>query len=489
MDAAPYQFDWLIRNVLVVDGSGGTPYRADVALLGDKIAAIGDLPVAEVSADQQLDGSGLALAPGFIDVHTHDDLAVLREPAMLAKLSQGVTTVITGNCGISAAPVRLCAGLPDPMNLLGEASEFCFASFADYAAAVDACQPGVNVAALVGHTSLRASCMAQLDRPATQDEIDWMRQQLQQALAAGALGLSSGLAYQSASAAPASELLALAEPLASAGAVYTSHLRTEFDGILTAITEAADLGLALQVPVVVSHLKCAGVANWGRAGQIIALFEQRRQQQSLYCDCYPYSASSSTLDLAQVTSDFPIMITWSDAEPAQAGRLLSDIANDWGCDLFSAAARLMPAGAVYHGMSEQDVRQFLQYPASMIGSDGLPCDPLPHPRLWGAFPRVLGHYSRDQQLFSLAEAVRKMTALSAENFQLAGRGRLREGYQADLVLFDPQKVQDLATFAKPVAAATGISAVFVNGELSYQHGQLCGTRAGRFLPRSRALRN
>jgi len=479
-----YQFDWLIQNVLLLDGSGGAPYRADLAVLGDKIAAIGDLSGPEVSAKQRLDGRELALAPGFIDVHTHDDLQVLREPTMLAKLSQGVTTVITGNCGISAAPVSLCAGLPDPMNLLGKASEFVFANFAAYAEAVDACQPGVNVAALIGHTSLRASCMDSLDRPANATEVSWMREQLSQALAQGALGLSSGLAYQSASAAPPSELLALAAPLSAAGAVYTSHLRTEFDGILAAIEEAADLGLQLKVPVVVSHLKCAGVANWGRAGQIIELFERRRQQQQLHCDCYPYSASSSTLDLGQVTTDFPIFITWSHGAPQQAGRLLSDIAAEWGCDLHSAAVRLMPAGAVYHGMSEQDVQQFLQYPASMIGSDGLPCDPLPHPRLWGAFPRVLGHYSRDQQLFSLAEAVRKMTALSAENFQLSGRGRLREGYQADLVLFDPQKVQDLATFEKPVACAAGIEAVFVNGVLSYQHGELAGGRAGRFLPRA-----
>lgn len=483
MDAVHYRFDWLIRGVTVLDGSGGQPYLADVALLGDKIAAIGDLSADDISAAQQLDGAGLALAPGFIDVHTHDDLEVLRNPTMLAKLSQGVTTVITGNCGISAAPVRLVGELPDPMNLLGQPGEFQFADFAAYAAAVDNCQPGVNVAALVGHTALRASCMDRLDRAANPAELDFMRSQLSQALAQGALGLSSGLAYQSAAAAPASELLYLAAPLAAAGAVYTSHLRTEFDGILAAIQEAADLGLALQVPVVVSHLKCAGVANWGRASQIIEFFRERRQQQPLHCDCYPYSASSSTLDLAQVTADFPIMITWSEPEPDQAGRYLQDIASDWQCSLLEAAQRLQPAGAVYHGMSEQDVQQFLQFDASMIGSDGLPCDPLPHPRLWGAFPRVLGHYSRDLQLFSLATAVHKMTALSAENFQLPGRGRLREGYQADLVLFDPAQVRDLATFTAPVAAAAGIQAVFVNGVLSYQAGALTGARAGRFLPR------
>lgn len=480
------QFDWLIRGALLLDGSGGTGYLADLAVQDGKIAAIGDLSSADIQAVTLVDATGLVLAPGFIDVHTHDDLEVLRNPQLLAKLSQGVTTVITGNCGISAAPVRLRAEVPDPMNLLGDSSDFCYPLFADYAAAVDAVKPAVNVASLVGHTALRASFIDRLDRAATPDEIDQMRQALDQALSQGALGLSSGLAYHNAAAAPAGELLALAAPLAKAGAIYTTHLRTEFDGILDALTEAADLGLKLNVPVVVSHLKCAGVLNWGRAGEIRDFFAKRRKQQQFSCDCYPYSASSSTLDLAQVTADYAIMITWSEPEPLSAGRLLADIAADWQCSLPEAATRLMPAGAVYHGMHEADVQQFLQAPYSMIGSDGLPCDPLPHPRLWGAFPRVLGHYCRDLKLFNLAEAVHKMTALSAANFNLAGRGLLREGYQADLVLFDPAVVCDTATFTNPVATAAGIHAVWVNGVLSYQQGVATGQRAGRFLARQPA---
>lgn len=479
------QFDWLIRGALLLDGSGRPGYLADVAVQDGKIAAIGDLTQDDIVAKMQIDADGLVLAPGFIDVHTHDDLEVLRNPQMLAKLSQGVTTVITGNCGISAAPVTLHAEVPDPMNLLGHSADFCFPDFADYAAAVAQCQPAVNVAALVGHTALRATVMTALDRVASAAEISQMRQLLEQALAQGALGLSSGLAYHNAAAAPAQELLALAAPLAAAGAIYTTHLRTEFDGILDALTEAADLGQALQVPVVVSHLKCAGVANWGRAGEVLDFFANRRRYQQISCDCYPYSASSSTLDLAQVTADFDIMITWSEPEPASAGRLLADIAADWQCSLPQAAARLMPAGAVYHGMHESDVQQFLQAPFSMIGSDGLPCDPLPHPRLWGAFPRVLGRYCRDLQLFELAEAVHKMTGLSAQNFNLPDRGLLREGYQADLVLFDPALVRDTATFTEPVACASGIHSVWVNGVLSYQQGAASGCRAGRFLTRHR----
>jgi amidohydrolase/N-acyl-D-amino-acid deacylase len=483
------QCDLLIRNAWLLDGSGRAGWKGDLAVLAGKIAAIGDLSADAVVATQQLDAQGLVLAPGFIDVHTHDDLAVLRQPQMLAKLSQGVTTVITGNCGISAAPVSLRAEVPDPMNLLGQSSDFCYPAFADYAAAVDAAKPAVNVAALVGHTALRASFMDRLDRAATPGEISQMRQALEQALSQGALGLSSGLAYHNAAQAPSEELLVLAAPLAAAGAIYTTHLRTEFDGILDALTEAADLGLQLNVPVVVSHLKCAGVLNWGRSAEILDFFANRRKQQQFSCDCYPYSASSSTLDLAQVTADFDIMITWSEPEPLSAGRLLADIAADWQCSLPEAATRLMPAGAVYHGMNEADVQQFLKAPYSMIGSDGLPCDPLPHPRLWGAFPRVLGHYCRDLQLFALAEAIHKMTGLSAENFNLSGRGFLREGYQADLVLFDPQQIRDTATFTTPVATATGIHAVWVNGVLSYQHGVASGARAGRFIARQTSQQN
>ena len=477
------QFDLLIRNALILDGSGQAGRLADLAVVAGNIAAIGDLSSALSRANTVVDATGLVLAPGFIDVHTHDDLEVLRNPQMLAKLSQGVTTVITGNCGISAAPVLLPGEVPDPMNLLGQSADFRYPAFADYAAAVEQAQPAVNVAALVGHTALRATVMKALDQPASATDIQLMRSLLEAALSQGALGLSSGLAYHNASAAPAAELLVLAAPLAEAGAIYTTHLRTEFDGILDALTEAADLGQALQVPVVVSHLKCAGVANWGRAGEILDFFATRRQQQQFSCDCYPYSASSSTLDLAQVTADFDIMITWSDAEPQMAGLLLADIAAEWQCSLQEATVRLMPAGAVYHGMNEADVQQFLQAPFSMFGSDGLPCDPQPHPRLWGAFPRILGHYCRDLQLFNLAEAIHKMTGLSAQNFNLPDRGLLREGYQADLVLFDPQQVRDTATFTSPIACADGIQAVWVNGVLSYQQGAVTGARAGRFLAR------
>ena len=473
--------DSLIRNVLVLDGSGGEPHTADVAIDAGLICGVGQL--SQYIGRKVTEGDGRVLSPGFIDVHTHDDTSVIRTPQMLAKLSQGVTTVIVGNCGISAAPVRLAGEPPDPMNLLGDADAFRYPTFASYVAAVDAAGPAVNVAALVGHTALRNNHMDRLDRAATAAEIQAMRVQLIEALHHGALGLSSGLAYLSANAAPPQEILSLAEPLAAAGAVYVSHMRTEAEGIVEAMSEAFQVGRECHVPVFLSHLKCAGVANWGRSPEILNTLDTARAEQPVQCDCYPYAASSSTLDIRQVDERVRIVITWSRPHPEVAGQTLEQIALSWGMEQRHAAKRLQPAGAIYHCMSEEDVRRILQHPATMIGSDGLPNDPLPHPRLWGTFPRVLGYYCREQGIFPLAQAVHKMTGLPARRFGFAGRGSISTGAHADLVLFDPETIRDTATFSNPISSAEGIAAVWVNGALSYQNGDATGQRSGRFLPR------
>ena len=465
----------------MLDGSGAEPQTADVAVDAGRVCAVGQL--SEYTAQQVTEGAGRVLSPGFIDVHTHDDTSVIRDPLMLPKLSQGVTTVIVGNCGISAAPVQLAGPPPDPMNLLGEADAFRYPTFAAYVAAVDVARPAVNVAALVGHTALRNNHMDRLDRGANAAEIRAMRAQLIEALENGALGLSTGLAYSSARSAPAEEVLSLAEPLAAAGAVYATHMRTEGDEILAAMSEAFDTGRHGHVPVVISHLKCAGIANWGRSGEILHALDTARAEQPVQCDCYPYAASSSTLDLRQVDDRVRIVITWSNPHPEVAGQTLQQIALGWGVEQKEAAARLQPAGAIYHCMAEEDVRRILQHPATMIGSDGLPNDPRPHPRLWGTFPRVLGYYCREQGVFPLAQAVHKMTGMPARRFGLAGRGQIGEGCYADLVLFNPETIRDTATFSNPISAAEGIAAVWVNGVLSYKDGDATGKRGGRFLPR------
>ncbi|RDU99847.1 N-acyl-D-amino-acid deacylase family protein [Trinickia dinghuensis] len=477
----PETADTLISGAQLYDGSGAPPLSGDVALRDGRIAAIGNL--SNWLAAEIVEAKGRALAPGFIDIHTHDDTHVIRAPHMLPKISQGVTTVIVGNCGISASPVTLEGEPPDPMNLLGERDAFRYPTFAAYVDAVNAARPAVNVGALIGHTALRNNHMDRLDRTATPAEIDGMRSQLEDALSHGALGLSTGLAYGSAFAASTEEVMALAEPLANAGALYTTHMRTEFDAILDAMEEAYRVGRHARVPVVISHLKCAGPSNWGRSAEVLASLDRARRLQRVGCDCYPYSRSSSTLDLKQVTGDIDITVTWSTPHPEMAGKLIAEIAGAWGVSQQEAARRLLPAGAVYHNMSEEDVRRILSHPATMVGSDGLPNDPLPHPRLWGAFPRVLGHYARDTRLIALEEAIRKMTSLSARRFGLAQRGEVRIGYHGDLVLFDPARVRDAATFDQPRQNAEGIDAVWVNGVLSYRDGQPTGERAGHFVAR------
>jgi N-acyl-D-aspartate/D-glutamate deacylase len=475
--------DLLIRNAQVTDGTGAKPISADVAISGGLICDVGS--GLDIHAAAICDAKGLSLAPGFIDAHTHDDIAVLLNPEMLPKISQGVTTVIVGNCGISASPVTLRRELPDPMNLLGEVGDFRYPSFSAYVQAIREARPAVNVAALVGHTALRNNHMDRLDRTATSNEITAMQSQLEDALAGGALGLSTGLAYLSAQAATTGEVLELAKPLAEAGAIYATHLRYETEHVLDAMSEAFEIGRTSAAPVVVSHLKCAGIANWGRSSEVLLALEAAQQNQPVGCDCYPYAAGSSTLDLRQVDERITINITWSTPHPEAAGKTLTQIASEWNISQIDAARKLRPGGAIYHSISEHDMRRILAHPATMIGSDGLPNDPRPHPRLWGTFPRVLGRYCREEKLFPVEEAIRKMTGMPAQRFGLANRGLIRKGYAADLVLFDPEKIIDTATFDDPIQRAKGIAAVWVNGVLSYTSEGATGARAGRFLPRGK----
>ena len=475
-------YDTLIRNANVLDGTGRDPELLDVAIRGGKIIAIG--PRLDCGSPNVIEAEGLCLAPGFIDVHTHDDTSVIETPEMLPKISQGVATVIVGNCGISASPVRLQGELPDPMTLLGKHEFFRYPSFGDYVAAVASARPSVNVGVLIGHTALRNNHLDRLDRTASGREVEAMRREFSAALKLGALGLSSGLAYSSANAASTEEVAALAEALVGQRALYVTHMRTETDGILEAMEEAFRIGREAESPVIISHLKCAGIANWGRSSEVLHALDQARSTAQVGCDCYPYAAGSSTLDLKQVDPRVRIDITWSAPHPEVTGRTLAEIAQEWNASHLEAAKRLQPAGAIYHSIDEQDMRRILAHPATMIGSDGLPWDKHPHPRLWGTYPRVLGRYCRDERLFSLPEAIRKMTNMPARRYGLAQRGAIAEGFWADLVLFDLEAISDTATFAEPIRAAEGISAVWVNGVLSYTAQGLTGSRAGRFVPRA-----
>ncbi len=299
------------------------------------------------------------------------------------------------------------------------------------------------------------------------------------------MGLSSGLAYASAKQATADEVMRLAQVLGQYNGIYTTHMRTEFEEILSAMEEAFETGQFAKVPVVISHLKCAGAGNWGRTVEVVDLMEKASQHQDVSCDCYPYSASSSTLDLNQVTEEIDIFITWSKSQPHFAGKMLKQIAKEMGLSLMEAAKALQPAGAVYHCMDENDVKRVLKYRLTMVGSDGLPNDPHPHPRLWGTFPKVLGHYCREEKLFSLQEAIHKMTGMSAQRYNLNERGVIKQGAFADLVLFNPRTVKDTATFENPISLAQGIERVFVNGILAYFNGQVSKHRNGVFIYRNK----
>lgn len=473
-------FDAVFRGALIYDGSGSVPWIGDVAVAGERIAAV-EPQGAVARCETEIDAKGLALAPGFIDAHTHDDRIVLDLPDMLPKISQGVTTVVTGNCGISLAPVTFENDPPAPMNLLGGREAYQFADFAAYAAALRSVTPAVNVAALVGHSALRLATMKDIARKASPDEIERMCRHVDEAMGNGACGFSTGLFYPTNEAADEDEVSAVASRFAQHGGVYATHMRNEFDKVLDSIDETVRTAAAASIPVIVSHHKCAGPANWGRTLETLPRLEAAAKRQPVNLDVYPYTAGSTNLRADLVTSDYPIRISWSRPHPEMTGRELSSVAAEWDCDLQEAARRLDPAGAIYFQMDEDDVRRVMGSPIAMIGSDGLPHDIHPHPRLWGTFPRVIGRYARESGLFSMEAAIHKMTGLPARVFGLKDRGRVAAGAFADLVLFDPRTIIDRATYDSPLQPSAGIERVYVNGRLTFEKGRGVMERAGRLV--------
>ena len=474
----------IVRNGTVIDGSGGPRVRADVAIAGGRIAAVGELSPLE--AEREIDASGRIVAPGFIDAHTHDDRALLSSPDMTMKASQGVTSVVIGNCGISLAPLNPEAGPPPPMDILGDERWYRFPTVADYRAELERTPPALNVAMLIGHSTLRLGAMDDVGRAASGPEISRMGEALAEGMEAGAIGFSTGLVYATNAAAPTDEVVALAEVASAFDGLYVTHMRNEADGVEVALDEAFEIGERAGLPVIVSHHKCAGAANFGRSRDTLARIDAARGRQRIGLDVYPYTAGSTVLIPDLVDESARVVITWSAPEPAAAGRDLADLAAARGCSARAAAEALVPGGAIYFMMDEEDVRRILAYPHSMIGSDGLPHDTHPHPRLWGTFPRVLGHYAREVGILSLEQAVHKMSGLPAANFGLAERGAIRVGAHADLVVFDPATVIDRASYEEPMVAAAGIEAVLVNGRTVWAEAATTGERPGRVLERTAA---
>ena len=477
-------YDLLIHGGSVIDGTRAPRFKADVGIRNGMIAAIGDLQ--GHSATARIDANGRIVAPGFIDSHTHDDQAVLTQPDMVCKISQGVTTVIAGNCGISAAPLRDDIELTMPLGLLVSATDKRFTTFAAYLAALRQSPPSVNVAAMVGHTTLRALTMSELDREATAEEIHAMQLLLEEGLQAGAIGMSTGTFYPPAVKASTEEIIAVGRPLTAHRALYATHMRDEGADVMAALDETFRIGRALDVPVVVSHHKVQNPANFGRTRVTLPYIRETMAHQCVSLDCYPYTAGSTMIRTDRGMLDGRVLIASSTPHPECAGRDLDAIATEWGVAKDEAARRLQPGSAIYFQMDEDDVQRILAFDETMIGTDGIPTGESQHPRLWGTFPRVLGHYSRDIGLFPLETAVWKMTGLSARNFGLQGRSTLKVGHHADVVVFDAATILDTATYEAPIQAAAGIDAVIVNGIIAWQHGAHSGARSGQPLSRTPA---
>ncbi len=484
----PDACDLLLRGGTVIDGTGGPPRPADVAVAGDRISAVGRLDATR--AAREIDASGLVVCPGFIDAHTHDDRAVLSDPGMACKVSQGVTTVVTGNCGVSLAPLT-GREPPPPLNLLGGDDWYRFPTFAAYREELEGSPPALNVAMQVGHSALRAAVMDGLDRPATARETERMAELADEGMRAGCIGFSTGLAYPPARAAPTEEVIAIARRVAARGGMHSTHMRDEEGAVLDSIRESMRIGREAGLPVVISHHKCAGRENWGGTRDTLALIAEAQKTQAIDLDVYPYVAGSTVLLMEVVARSEKVVVSWSEPFPEFAGRSLDAIAREWDCAIAEAVGRLQPAGGIYFMMDEEDLARILAFPGAMIGSDGLPHDVFPHPRLWGTFPRVLGRYSRDAGLIGLEDAVHRMTGKPAAVFGLSGRGAVRAGAFADLVLFHPGEIIDTATFEDPARPAAGIRSVIVNGREVWAEGSAVpssgpGSRPGpgRLLRRS-----
>ncbi len=472
----------ILKNGAIIDGTNRAEYFADVQIIGDVIAQIAQEITPEPD-DIIIDCTGKKIAPGFIDVHTHDDEAIFNHQLMHPKITQGITSVIVGNCGISIVPLDY--KIHDaPFNLFS-GEYFKFRQLSDYRQAISEQKPLVNVGALIGHTALRFKYMRDPMQIASDAEIKNMANELENLMQQGALGLSSGVYYHPARSTTIPEIQALSAVLARHGGVYTTHIRDERDNIIDSMDEASIAAGGANhapVPLILSHHKCAGKANHGRSNETLNHILKLNQNQPVAFDAYPYEAGSTILHEDFIVGTEKILISFCDAYPEMVGKYLDDIAKIWGISRHDACLRLKPAGAIYFQMRADDVARIIAHPLGMIGSDGLPHDKNPHPRLYGTFPRVIGKYCRDEHHLDLPLAIHKMTGLSAKNFQLTKRGQLINGNFADIVIFDYENINDCADFQNSRQLSVGIEWVIVNGEIAVRPNQQITTHGnGRYL--------
>jgi N-acyl-D-amino-acid deacylase len=510
--------DLLFADALVVDGTGAAPFAGSVATAGDRIAWVGRAGTAVPDADRTIASEGLVIAPGFVDVHNHSDCSPFVDPAMASTIRQGTTTVVVGNCGSSPWPL---AGWVESVRMASAAIEDHprpdWRSFTDYLEAIDVARPANNVAALVGHGAVRRQVLGDERRPPDATELARMRSLVAAAIDGGAAGLSTGLLYVPGSYSTTDEIVALAEPVAARGGIYASHIRGEHRALFGAIEEAIAIGDRAGLPAHVSHLKCESSFVWGRTDDALGAIHAAHD---VTADQYPYEAWNSSLasllplwapvqDLDRLaTQDRPRLeaavfeasvdgIGWNrivivaTRDVRWHGRDVADIAHETGIEPFAAFLRLLhddpETSCIGHAMDQGDVRAILSDPEVFVASDGAAISPegpaghLPvHPREYGTFPRALA-LARDDGLLPLEAVIRKMTSLPADRFGLVGRGTIREGAFADLVVFDPARVRDTATYENPHAYPEGIELVVVNGTVAWEPGATSIGRAGRTL--------
>lgn len=466
----------VIKNALIVDGTGKAGYRGDVRIKDGKITKIGSIKAKKDEA--VIDAGGKILAPGFIDIHNHSESGLLREGAAANQVSQGITTILVGPDG----------GSPFPL--------------ADYLTKLQG-KIAPNVGAFIGHASVREAVLkTDYKRKATDGEIKQMEMLVEQAMREGAFGLSSGLEYDVGFSASTEELIALARVAARFGGIYMTHMRDEEEGLLDAIREAIRIGKEARLPVQISHLKAGNRNVWGKSTEAIALIEtERKNGFDITADVYPYTAWASTITvlvpsrrhedraeiekgLSNVGGADKVLVTSCAAHRDYEGKTLEEIArsqNVTPVDVYIQIVRSGGAGVVCNSMNEEDVKNFNLQSWTMVSSDGGIGSR--HPRGSGTFTRVLGRFVRENKWFSLEEAVRKMTSFPAARLGLKDRGVIKKGRRADLVLFDQDRVTDRATFAAPQNLSEGIETVFVNGQKVWENGKTTGNLPGEILRR------
>ena len=485
--------DIIIRNAQVLDGTGAAAVEADVAVTADRISAVG--AIADAAATE-IDAAGKVLAPGFVDVHTHDDGALLRHPGMEFKLSQGCTSLVIGNCGFSAVPAM--PGERDTSGLIGVTPTW--SDLDGFRVAVEEANPSVNAMALVGHNTTRALVMQNEKRPPSDAELDAMRAHVRTAMEQGACGFSTGLVYEPGRYCETDEIVELARLSAEAGGIYATHMRNEGDRLLESVDEAIHIGDAAELPVQISHHKSAGKRNWGKIGQSLAKVDEANARGAdVTLDVYPYTAGSGPMaqyfNLDNVDQELAEVIRFASCPAFREyeGRMAVDVASDLGVPVTQLIRDVItaPQGdrtlCIQFIIDGADIEENLRHPLMMIGSDGIPdLRGQPHPRLFGTFPKVLGHYVREQGVLELPEAVRRMTSLSCDRFGFTDRGRIGEGQIADLVLFDADTIIDTASYDDPKQEAAGIELVMVNGQVALRNGAHTGVGGGRLLHHQQA---